>query len=288
MISSDRLPEEVRAILNLLLDSMRVVLGDQLVGVYLYGSLSSGDFDPASSDVDFLAVTSGTISDEKFEQLRAMHERIAAKDLPFATRLEGSYIPQDALRSYDPTTAWHPTIGVDWPLQIGFHNINWVIERAIVRERGVVLWGPPPAVLIDSVSPQQLREATCQQITAGWRDRIHDEAWLRPRAYSAFAVLTLCRALYTIQHGTYCSKPAAASWATGFYPGWRPMIEWALMHRADHSDSAPDELVRTLAFLREAVATVQSQCAQRPTTGTFHDLGAKIPLPRSVQAGEGD
>ena len=81
-----QLPEDVRALLALLLTSIQRVLGDQLVGLYLYGSLSSGDFDPASSDVDFLAVTHGAIAEDNpvFEQLRVMHARIAASGLPFA------------------------------------------------------------------------------------------------------------------------------------------------------------------------------------------------------------
>src|SRR6185312_1194051 len=97
---SDWLPEAVRPILALLLSSIQDILGDQLVGLYLYGSLSSGDFDPASSDVDFVAVTCGAIAenDPAFEYLREMHERIAASGLPFADHLEGSYIPQVAWR----------------------------------------------------------------------------------------------------------------------------------------------------------------------------------------------
>src|SRR5689334_21301087 len=97
---SDRLPEAVRPILALLLSGMQDVLGDQLVGLYLYGSLSSGDFDPASSDVDFVAVTREAITenDPAFERLREMHARIAASGLPFATDLEGSYISQAAWR----------------------------------------------------------------------------------------------------------------------------------------------------------------------------------------------
>ncbi len=175
MTPSDQIPEVVRPVLALLLSSIQDVLGDQLVGLYLYGSLSSGDFDPASSDVDFLAVTYGAIAEDDpvFERLREMHTRIAASDLPFANHLEGSYIPDDALRRYDPATAWHPTIGSDWPFKIGFHDANWVIERAIVRERGVILFGPPPETLIDPVSPQQLRDgdlpAACQCLAAARR-----------------------------------------------------------------------------------------------------------------------
>ena len=254
------LPEEIQPVLALLRERIQAVLGDQLVGLYLYGSLSSGDFDPASSDVDFVAVTEDALSDEACERLREMHMRIAASGLPFATHLEGSYIPREAWRRYDPANARHPTIGSDWPFQIGFHDANWIIERAIVRERGVALIGPPPATLLDSVSPEQLRAATCQQMSDVWQARITDDEWPRPRLYPAFAVLTLCRALYTLRHGAFCSKPVAAAWASEHYPAWRPTITWALAHRADHDDTTPAELADALTFLRDALAAVQSRC----------------------------
>ena len=254
------LPEEVQPVLALLRERIQAVLGDQLVGLYLYGSLSSGDFDPASSDVDFVAVTQDALSTDSFEWLREMHTQIAASGLPFATHLEGSYIPREAWRRYDPANARHPTIGSDWPFQIGFHDANWIIERAIVRERGVVLGGPPPATLLDSVSPEQLRAATCQQMSDIWQARIADDEWPRPRLYPAFAVLTLCRALYTLRHGAFCSKPVAAAWASEHYPAWRPTITWALAHRADHDDTTPAELADALTFLRDALAAVQSRC----------------------------
>lgn len=89
-----------------------------MVGFYLYGSLSLGDFDPASSDVDFLVVTERDLSAETLEQLRILHAEIANSSLVYATRLEGSYIPRSALRVYDPDNARHPSIGVDWPFGV--------------------------------------------------------------------------------------------------------------------------------------------------------------------------
>ncbi|HEU4784139.1 MAG TPA: aminoglycoside adenylyltransferase domain-containing protein [Ktedonobacterales bacterium] len=266
MPSSERLPEAVRPILALMLTSIQDVLDDQLVGLYLYGSLSSGDFDPASSDVDFLAVTREAITENApaFERLREMHRRIAASGLPFADHLEGSYIPQAAWRRYDPANALHPTIGKDWPFKLGYPDANWIIERAIVRERGVVLYGPPPETLIDPVSPEQLREATCQQLADVWQPRIDDQYdhWPRPCLFPAFVVLTLCRALYTLQHGAFCSKPVAAGWAAQTHPAWEPVIAWAEAHRADHGETTPAEFAGAIAWLREALAEARTLCEQ--------------------------
>lgn len=242
--------KEVNALLRVLLGGVRQILGEDLIGLYLYGSLSLGDFVEGSSDVDFLVVTRERLAEAALEQLRLMHEEIAASGLVYARKLEGSYIPQTALRRYDPNAALHPTIGVDWPFQVGFHGSNWLLERWIVREHGIVVWGPPPRTLIEPVAPQQLRAATYEQLQTMWRQQLSGPAWLRPRDYQAFAVLTLCRACYTLRHGTLCSKPQAAAWACATYPAWRPILERSLAWRFLHEE---DDLSETLAFLRDAL-----------------------------------
>ncbi len=76
---------EVNAILHLLLAEVRALLGEELVGMYLFGSLSQGDFDPGSSDIDFVVATAGELPDETLAALAAMHARIAASGLEWAT-----------------------------------------------------------------------------------------------------------------------------------------------------------------------------------------------------------
>jgi aminoglycoside adenylyltransferase-like protein/nucleotidyltransferase-like protein len=250
--------EDVNAVLQLLLAKTQAILGKQMVGLYLYGSLSLGDFDPASSDVDFLVVTGERLPEVMLEQLREMHAEIAACGLPYARSLEGSYIPRDALWRYDPANNEHPTIGSDWPFQIGKHGPQWIIERQIVREYGVTVWGPSPRALIEAISPDELRAAVCAALKNFWQTQLDNPEWLRPRHYQAFAVLTLCRALYTLHHGAVSSKPRAAAWAQEAYPEWRPVIERALVWRSQHE--ADEDLSETLTFLREALGHAQVMC----------------------------
>lgn len=250
--------DDVNRLLGELLARVQTILGDQLVGMYLYGSLSLGDFDPASSDVDFLVVTVGELPQEILTRLEQAHAEIAASGLPYATRLEGSYIPHAAWRRYNAENARHPTVGVDWPFGVEEHGHNWIIERTIVREHGVIVYGPSPQTLTDPVSPTELRAAVCEQILGVWRERVDDEAWLRPKAYQAFTILTFCRALYALRFGEVPSKPRAAVWAEMAYPHWKPIIEHALACRADHSDGDATE---TIVFMREALDEAQRQCS---------------------------
>ena len=124
--------------------------------------------------------------------------------------------------------------------------------RWIVRERGVTVWGPPPRTLIDPVSPDDLRAATLDTILDHWPGRLHDPAWLGPREYQAFAILTMCRALYTLERGAVASKPAAAAWAReALGVPWAALIDRALAWRGDTRRDDPAE---TLAFIRSTIA----------------------------------
>lgn len=93
---------DVNAVLHAFLADVRTILGADFVGLYLYGSLALGDFNPdRSSDIDFLVVTADEIPRATIAALAAMHERMAASESRWATELEGSYIPVNAVRRYD-------------------------------------------------------------------------------------------------------------------------------------------------------------------------------------------
>lgn len=241
----------VNAILQMLLEQVHAVLGDELVGMYLYGSLSEGDFDPASSDIDFVVVTAEELPERVVAALKEMHARISAGGLTWSKKLEGSYIPRPAWRRYNPAYARHPSIGVDWPFGAGEHGPDWIIQRHIVRERGVTLWGPSPAMLIDPVIPADLRRASCDAALHFWSGQLAGPAWLRPRNYQAFAILTMCRILYTLARGETASKPVAAAWARKTLGiTWAPLIDRALRWR---HDDRPDDMEEMLDFVRYTI-----------------------------------
>ena len=52
---------ELRAVLNAFVDDISAELAGNLIGIYLVGSLASGDFD-LDSDVDFFVVTKTELS----------------------------------------------------------------------------------------------------------------------------------------------------------------------------------------------------------------------------------
>ncbi len=229
------------------------MLGPDFVGMYLYGSLATGDFNPRSSDIDFLVVTRRELPQEQVQALKEMHARIAASGLKFAKKLEGSYIPREDLRRYDPMNAMHPSIGVDWDFGVNLHHRDWIIQRHIIRQQGLTLAGPPPADLIDPVSADELLSAVIAELRDWWQPQLEDRHHLERREYQAFAVLTMCRVLYTLKTGAIVSKPVAGAWARhALGPRWAGLIERALNFEPDDGVNDVDETVELIRYTLEA------------------------------------
>jgi predicted nucleotidyltransferase len=241
---------DANALLQALLAGVQDILGEELVGVYLFGSLALGSFDPRTSDVDVLVVTAGELAEAPLARLQAFHARLYASDLPLATEVEAAYIPVSAVRRWYPNDNWHPHIDRgEAHLLVKQHDTDWVVQRYVVREHGVTLYGPHPKTLIDPVSSKKLKEAVRVWMHQWWAPMVEDPLPLRQPGYRAYAVLTMCRLAWTLHEGTVLSKPAAARWALQELDGrWGPLIRRALDYPDDDQEGT---LADTRALIRE-------------------------------------
>jgi hypothetical protein len=230
------LPVAANELLAELLAGIRHTLGDQVVGVYLRGSLATGDFNPATSDVDLLAVTDRPVDDAAFAALSALHSRVDALPNRFAGRVEIAYIDAAALRRYAPGRR-HPTLGRGETLAWTEHHANWVLERWVVREQGVTLYGPAPATLIDPIPQAELVAVVRTRLAdwAEWANQPDDPDWRLPLAHKAYVVETMCRALYTLREGGLAGKRQAVTWALATLPDpWRGTVTASQAWRDDN------------------------------------------------------
>lgn len=248
---------EVNALLEQVLAGARSTLGQRFAGMYVEGSLASGDFDQ-DSDIDFVVVASEAVSDDLFLALQALHDRLSALDSPWAIQLEGFYVSRQALRRHDPANGPCPNIerGSGERLKMVRLDPTWDVHRWVLRERGIIIAGPDPRALIDPVAPDQLRQAMRTALT-GWAVQVlREPGWLSARGGQSYVALTTCRILYTLATGAVASKPTAARWVQQNLPvGWSPLVERAWEGRHNPGEPAAEgEIAETLAFVRWAMA----------------------------------
>lgn len=241
--------------LDTLLQAMQAVLGENLVGLYLFGSLVTGDFNPETSDIDLLAVTESGINDREFEQLDRMHLDFIARNPEWHNRLEVAYLSTSALKTYRWQTSNIGIISPGEPFHIKEAGYDWLINWYNVLTKGVSLFGPPPEAVIDPISKEEFIQAVAHQ-AEDWRDWVYN---MRTRPGQAYAIQTICRALYSYRTGEQASKKQAALWAQQELPQWSHFIGDALRWRRTwNAETAEDaatfpETVRFVHFVIDLI-----------------------------------
>ncbi len=249
---------ELNAVLDEFAAGLQKVLAERFTAAYLLGSCAIGDFD-VHSDVDFLVVTEDEVTDDRLVALQTMHARIHDLDSDWARHLDGSYISRRVLRSGDPTRS--PLLYLDNGARelVRSPHCNTLVVRWTARERGIALAGPAAASLIDPVPASDLRREVAATMREWAAEIRSDPKQMNNRWYQPYAVLSYCRMLHTLEHGTIVSKPAAAAWAErALDPRWSGLIQRALDQRPDPSlrvrqPADPADFEQTLAFIGYAL-----------------------------------
>jgi hypothetical protein len=229
------LSEPIQATMLALTERVRDALGNRVIGVYLGGSASMGDFSESASDLDFLVVTDGALTSHELDMLSEMHDRLRC-DTPLGDRLEGDYAPRELLVP-EGTLAPVPECR-DGRLHRDVQEIMLSADNLYnMQEHGIRFFGPEPRDVLPQVTPDDVRAAVREMLDEG------PEPGEMP-AQAASDVLDLVRSLCALEAGLPCTKVAGARWALDHLDArWHPVVRAALAVRDAQATSADDTLV---------------------------------------------
>jgi predicted nucleotidyltransferase len=264
-------PSPIAATLRALTEALGRILGSTLVGAYLYGSLTQRDFDPARSDLDCLVVVRRELTDTQFRKLATWLAHAAESDA-WMRRLQMQLLVQTRLLRPDTRGALYQS-GV---LKRSGSDGNPIIWRNVLAT-GVTLAGAAPELILPPITDRMLFDALVREV--GYlRTEITDphSQWRGHRFYRAYAVLTLCRILYTNETGDVVSKRRAAERALRTIPKrWHSLVRAAVA--SDRGEASRLPLRGIAAFIefvaRQLVPPAAHTSRQRRSTG----VGSSFP-----------
>ncbi|MBQ6934431.1 MAG: DUF4111 domain-containing protein [Clostridia bacterium] len=215
-------------LLNELTIKSRDILGENLVGIYLHGSLAMGHFKPKTSDIDLIIVVNSPLShDEKrkyLEMITSLDERIEMSIVlrsacrPFVHPAPFElHISKAHLASYkaDPDGYIIRMTGTDRDLAAHF---------SIINTHGKKLYGEEISDVFDIVSREDYMDSIIYDIVNAASEITENPVYF---------TLNLCRALAYKRKGLILSKGQGGLWGMVNIPGYSNFIFSAV--QAQHS-----------------------------------------------------
>lgn len=219
--------EDVNKVVNSLANSLKDILGSNFVGLYLTGSLSYGDFNSESSDIDLLVVSNEFISSEQIKKIEQLHKKIELENKMWTKRIECSYVSKKMLQNILPPKTARPYVGEGRFYDEALYGNEWIINIYWLYNRGINILGPNFKTLIKPVNILDVQEACVRDLFKEWKPKIDDSNYLNNPHYQSYVVLNLCRILYTVIGGKLSTKKVSAFWVKNKYPQWRNLITTA-------------------------------------------------------------
>lgn len=218
-------PEPAGSILAELEAQLRDLLGANLRGAYVYGSLAYGCYNPARSDVDVLVVTRRRMAPETRRALSSLLHALPA-------HLEISFLSHADLHPWRCPCPFDYHFSQDSELHDGT-GTYFASEIANARAHGVAVVGPPPVEILPVVPDSDF-----------WDSLVRDIGWARERleGVPVYAVLNCCRILAYAHERAILSKAEGGEWGMReLPPEFRPLAELALeAYRSEPRDDSFD------------------------------------------------
>jgi GNAT superfamily N-acetyltransferase len=256
------------AVLADLTAGLEAVLGDDLLGLYVHGSLVAGDFAPSRSDLDVLAVVGRPPDDTMLAVVTPVFTALADRHPAWRGRVEVETVAQSTVHAYagrqadgaDRRDDRIMRISPGEPLHLLPASNHRVLTWATVRATGRVLSGPPATDVLPPWSEHTVEEALLDH-ARDWPTGVESMTTGGAQAYS---VLSVCRAWCALVGRERLSKRAAANRFVGGHPQDADLVVWARdWWYADGSDSEAgrfdevrDFVVRTTQNVVDAVQKV--------------------------------
>lgn len=199
-------------LMDQILAHYREILGENLLGAYVHGSIAFGCFHPEKSDIDFLIVTER--APDMFQKERMI--RLLLELAPFAPQkgFEMSLVLREHCRNFvhpapyqlHYSAAWHDAYerdmkgtlqmlqGVDSDLSAHF---------TVTRAAGIALVGPEPEQMFAPVPWADYWDSIRGDVESAVEDVAENPVYV---------VLNLCRVLAAKREGAVLSKAQGGRW----------------------------------------------------------------------------
>ncbi len=239
----------IQSEVNTLQTELQRLLGQNLLGIYLHGSLALGGFQPGRSDIDVIVVTAQRIDLETkcrcIELLLRISKMPCPLDIRFLVQQDLFPFQQPLLCDFHYSEIWRENYQQELLTGTWKHwngkaqrDPDLAVHLTVLHRYGICLYGEPIAEALPSVPDRDFRDAIIKDVQVAQGVPLYDPISFVLNACRACGeplydpisfVLNACRACAYLHDGTILSKDAGGVWGLAHLPEqYHPLIQQAL------------------------------------------------------------
>lgn len=245
-INSIDVPAVVKKCLKVLVDRYSQILGNELLGMYVHGSIAMDCFNDQGSDIDVLVVVNEKLSIDLKKKLGQLHLNLSNV---YKKNIELSVVTKNTLKIFTYPTPFEFHYSDDHKEAFSDGTIDFSEKKdhdlaahfVITKKHGITLFGEPASEVFPNVSKHDYIDSISRDSDWSYQNimRGKDEGECSVPKY---AVLNFCRVLAFISDGIITSKKTGAEWAMKNTPTkFKPIIQQAL---SEYKETNSSEMIK--------------------------------------------
>ncbi|MCF0147765.1 MAG: DUF4111 domain-containing protein [Clostridium sp.] len=203
---------EIQKLLYKLVEDSCCIFKENLIGIYLHGSIAMECFNPMKIDLDILFVVENQITD--FQKKKFMDVIVALNDIAPAKGIEMSLVRSKYCKNFTyPTTFdlhfsnmhlnWYKSNPIEYIEKMNGTDHDLAAQFLITKNRGIVLYGKPINDVFGEIPSEAYLDSIKRDIASSQDEVIEN---------SIYIILNLCRVLAYVQDGLVLSKKEGGEW----------------------------------------------------------------------------
>lgn len=200
-------------ILNEIVDQSKQIFGEELIGIYLHGSMAMGCFNPDKSDIDLIIVIRDSISDT--QKLQFMNRIVDINKIAPSKGIELSIVKKKYCKQFVYPTPfelhfsnahlqWFQENPADYIRKMNGEDKDLAAHFKIIKSYGMVLYGEEINDIFGDVPRNDYIDSIWNDIEGAREDILNDPVYI---------ILNLCRVAAFLKNDLVLSKKQGGEWA---------------------------------------------------------------------------
>lgn len=200
-------------ILDQIVDKSKKIFGEELVGVYLHGSLAMGCFNPDRSDIDVLIVIQKNITDK--QKMTFMEDIVELNKLAPSKGIELSIVRKEYCQVFLYPTPfelhfsnmhlqWFKDNPIDYINKMQGTDKDLAAHFTIIKKYGIILYGEAIEDVFADVPRENYIDSIWYDIEGAKEEIIENPVYI---------ILNLCRVVAYLKDNLITSKKSGGEWA---------------------------------------------------------------------------